>query len=349
MVLSRSADRARAHAFALTHGWNATAFQTLGDGFSYRFYDHGYVAYVDTGSAWVVAGAPVCSPEMLPATVRAFATAARLGRRRCCFFGVEQRLLEAVRGELDSVPIGEQPVWDPARWEDSLQRHRTLREQLRRARAKGVRVREATAEDSSLLARQLPGLVERWLATRKLPPLGFLVALPATFETATGARFLALRNGRLIAFATLVPVPGRNGWFVEHLMRDPQAPNGSVELLVDGILRSAAAAGCTWLTLGLTPLSGAVPPALRLAQRRLRWLYDFEGLRRFKLRLRPCEWDPIFLAFPSSQNAVVTTFDAVRAFAPGGILRFGLRYMFRDARFLQASGRVRSRPLHRVG
>ena len=52
-----SDDRARAARLAMRFGFNATAFQTLGDGFSYFFVgDDACVPYVDTGRAWVAAG-----------------------------------------------------------------------------------------------------------------------------------------------------------------------------------------------------------------------------------------------------------------------------------------------------
>lgn len=312
------------------HGFNATSFQTVGEGFSYLFHGEGYVAYADTGSAWVAAGAPVCRADALAATVRAFTESARAAGRRCCFFGVEPRLLAAVEGALESVQIGEQPVWNPADWEASLREHRGLREQLRRARAKGVTVRDASDDDPAALVEQLRRLSNRWLATRALPPMGFLVAVPSALDTTRdGKRFVASQGERVVGVARVLPVPGRNGWFIEHLLRDPQAPNGSVELLVDAVMRWAASMGSPWLTLGLSPLSGSVLPPLRFARTRLRFLYDFEGLRRFKQKLRPRDAIPIYLAFPPSQGAARSTVDALAAFSAGGMLHFGFRFVLR--------------------
>ncbi|HVJ88608.1 MAG TPA: DUF2156 domain-containing protein, partial [Labilithrix sp.] len=319
----------RAHDLARVHGWNATAFQTLGEGYRYLFHEDGYVAYVDTGSAWVAAGAPVCRVEALADTVQAFASAARAAARRYCLFGVEPRFFDAVPDAFRALQIGEQPVCNPEQWCNSLTKHARLREQLRRARAKGVIVREATDDDRAALREPLHQLRDRWLATRAMPPMGFLVAIPNAYETIEGRRFIAWRGGRIVGVASLIPVPARRGWFIDHLQRDPDAPNGTVELLVDAAMRWAAARGCSWLTLGLAPLAGDVARPLRMARRHLRWLYDFEGLRRFKAKLRPQDWIPIYLAFPRSQGAMVSTFDALTAFADGGMLRFGARFVLR--------------------
>ena len=53
---------ARVSALVRRYGWNATSFQVLEPG--YRYFFHGpdaAVAYVDTGRAWVAAGAPAAT------------------------------------------------------------------------------------------------------------------------------------------------------------------------------------------------------------------------------------------------------------------------------------------------
>jgi phosphatidylglycerol lysyltransferase len=320
-------DRVRAQALAEEHGWNATAFQTLAAPFQYFFHGAGYVAYVDTGSSWVAAGAPVCASEDLLTTTVAFGLAAKAANKRWLFFGAEGRLLEATGTVLSSILIGEQPVWDPRTWSASLSGHRSLREQLRRAKSKGVVVRQTTEGDKEALADELARLVERWLMTRSMPAMGFLVAVRSAFQSARASHFVARHQGRIVAVASVIPVPQRNGVFIEHLLRDPTAPNGTIELLVDAVCSWAALERASWLTLGLAPLAGPVAGPLRFARRRLRWLYDFEGLARFKAKLRPSEWLPIYLAFPSAQGALPSTLDALRAFASDGFLRFALGFV----------------------
>ena len=54
-------QRARALQLLKRYGWNATSFQVLEPGVCYWFDParEACVAYVDTGRAWVVAGAPI--------------------------------------------------------------------------------------------------------------------------------------------------------------------------------------------------------------------------------------------------------------------------------------------------
>ena len=349
-------DAARARVLALVRrfGWNATAFQTLEPGYRYYFpSEDACVAYVDTGRAWVAAGAPIAAAEALAPSVRSFIEAADAAGRRACFFAVEERLLLAANASseaiapaggftppitgpdaaLSAVQIGEQPVWGPAAWTETLRKHKSLREQLRRARAKGVVVRQLHPAElgPGPTRAAIEALCLRWQRSRALAPLDFLVRLELFEHAEERQSFVAERGEQVLGFAGLVPVPARHGWFLEDLIRDPTAPSGTSELLVDAAMRAAARSGAPWFTLGLAPLSGAVPAPLRVARSTGGMLYDFRGLRAFKAKLRPSAWTPIYLGFPREQGPLRSLLDGLAAFTGGGFLRFGLRSLARLA------------------
>lgn len=328
-------ERARVERLLREYGHVSTTFQTLKADCAYFFDgDDACVAYVDTGSAWVAAGPPLAAVSRLGEVARAFVEAARHGGRRACFFGVESRLERAAAGALGTFAIGDEAYWDPAAWSGILASHKSLREQLRRARAKRVVIREVHADHQRepAFAAAVERLTARWLATRGMAPMAFLVKTAPLALIGLHAFFAAEREGKLVGFAVVLPVPARHGWLIETLVRDPSAPNGTAEALVDAVMRWAADQGAAWVTLGLAPLGGEVGAILGATRRATKLLYDFEGLRAYKAKLRPTRWTPIFLAFPSAESLPLAVFDAIAAFTGDGFIRFGLRSFLRGPR-----------------
>jgi phosphatidylglycerol lysyltransferase len=342
-------DDARTLALLRRFGHTATAFQVLAPGMAHWFTnDHcdghftatperhhrapgeisnqGMVGYIDTGAAWVAAGEPIAAREHTIDVARQFIDHAHALGKRVAFFATEGALAASPR--FRRVLIGEQPVWNPVRWSEVLASHRSLREQLRRARAKGVTVRAVSHGDFSF-DHALRGLMQRWLATRPMPSMHFLVELEPFVHRGERMLFVAERAGVVVAFLSLAPVSARNGWLFEHVLRDPQAPNGSAELMIDFAMRNLGSKGVTWATLGLAPLAGSVAGWLRFVRTTARPFFNFEGLTSFKRKLGPSSWQPVYLAYPQERSSVLAMVDGLRAFAGGSLLRFGLHTVLR--------------------
>jgi lysylphosphatidylglycerol synthetase-like protein (DUF2156 family) len=314
------APRARALELLRRHGRDTVSFQVLEAGYRYFFDgDDALVAFVDTGGAWVAAGGPVAPAARVAEVAERFAEAAIAQSRRACFFAAEQ-----THG-LPALQIGEQPVWTAARWDEVLAGSSSLRYQLRRARAKGVAVRRLAPSELASGARlrvAFDELGRRWQDLHRLPPMRFLVQLePLTFASER-LLYVAERAGEPVAFASAIPVYARGRRFLEDLVRAPDAPNGTAELLVDAVMRDA---GEPEVTLGLAPLAGEVAGWLRLA----RWvgggLYDFDGLRRFKAKLKPHAWEPVYLCAAPGGSPLLALRDSLRAFAGGSLVGFATR------------------------
>lgn len=325
---SVKAERERVLALLQRHGFNTTSFQVLEDGLAYWWEsDDACVAYAETGSAWVAAGAPISSKERCGPVAERFVAAARARGRRAVFFASQERLA-GIPG-LVSAQVGLQPVWDPSAWTETLRGSRSLRQQLARARAKGVVVRRVDVSEltdaGSRTRCDIERMITRWLTTRRMSTMSFLVRVQLFTFAAERRTFVAERAGAVVGLASAVPVYARNGWFLEDFVRDPDAPNGTIELLVDAVMRQAASEESPWLTLGLVPLAGSVPRWMRGVGFLGRPLYDFAGLRAFKAKLGPSHWEPVYVTHPPEVSTYVAVVDALRAFAGGRLSLFVAR------------------------
>ena len=322
-------DCDRARALVMRYGWNATAYQILNPGISHWFAPdtQAVIGYVRRRRRRVVAGAPVCDEADLARVVGQFETHAQEAGERVCYFGAAGRIREMVAGNpsYSTIVLGSQPVWNPQQWAARFDAVASLRAQRNRAHNKGIRIDEwqpGRVRDNPDLLR----LLHEWLETRSLPPMRFLVE-PQTLGVVDDRRFfVALRGGQAVGFVTLSPVPCRNGWLVEQVVRGTSAPNGVAEALIDHAARTIAASGATYFTLGLVPLSHHSWSPENYSSRWLRWtlawvrahglrFYNFGGLDRFKSKFQPQVWEPIYAISHEAHFSPRTLYAIADAFS----------------------------------
>lgn len=337
-------DIVRARALILDHGWNATCYQILNPGFKLWFSARcdAVVGYVDQGRTRVVGGSPVCPADRLSDVAKEFEDRSRRAGMRTCYFAAESRLERVYRDARDHAMIllGAQPCWDPHDWQRRIEQHASLRAQLNRASNKDVVVEEWSADR----AREHPALrrcLEEWLAARGLPPLHFLIESDTLSRVFDRKVFVARRSGRITAFLVASPIPARDGWLIEQVVRGRGTVNGTSELLIDAAMHAMVAAGSTYVSLGLAPLSTHTGPArhrnpwwLRTV---LRWLrahgrryYNFEGLEAFKAKFGPDRWEPVYAIVDDAHVGPSTLYAVASAFAQDAPARLFLRVV-RDA------------------
>ena len=335
-------DAERARSLVLRHGWNVTAYQILNPGIAYWFSAAGdaVVGFAHRRGVYVVAGAPVCAADRLPAVVAEFEREMRANGGHVCYFGAGERLEGLLRGDPSRAVLllGANPEWDPAAWPAIIAGRASLRAQLHRAANKGVAVREWSAAR----ARNHPDLwrcLREWGATRGLPPMKFLVE-PRTLARLEDRRvFVAARApDGVLGFLVASPIPQRRGWLVEQLIRGRTAPNGTNELLLDHAMRALSADGARIVTLGLSPLSQRSGLDEKVNPAWLRWVltwvrahgrrfYNFDGLDAFKAKFGPQRWEPEYAIADGRRALPRTLFAIAAAFSGGSPLWFVARAM----------------------
>ncbi len=272
------------------------------------------VAYYRAWGTWVVAGAPICPLEHVVECALKFAEAAKAAGFRVCFFGTATRFAELISAHATHVKIGEQPCWNPTRWESDRKRMQLMGSQRRRAERKGVKVRQVSPQVmlqiDSIERQRAEQVITQWQLAHKMATMSFLVHLDAFSFASERRYFIAERqtdSGETegIGFLALIPIYARDGFFLEDLLRTPSAPNGTTEALIDTAMRSLASEGRSYATLGLSPLRNIHKSNYRqprwatvifsLSKRLFDPLYSFEGLAAFKTKLRPEQWEEIYV------------------------------------------------------
>ncbi|MEW6283965.1 MAG: phosphatidylglycerol lysyltransferase domain-containing protein [Candidatus Eremiobacterota bacterium] len=317
------------------YGRNLHSFEVLEPGLRYWFSSlrEGAVAYVDRGLHWVTAGGPLCAREHLAEVAAEFAREAGRRRRLTAFFGVSHRFVEQLDDRFDWLQLGQQPCWDPQRWAPGSK----ARNRIRHFTREGGTVRPVGWQElraGSPLLERARELERTWVTAHPMPPMRFMVTLDL-FSYAPERRYFAAEEGsRLVGLAVAVPVYGFGGWLLEDLLVDRGAAGGAAEALIDVFMRGAAQEGSTLASLGMVPLAGVegyrdrrhrlLTWILLQCYRSFDWLYGFQGLYRFRSKLNPHFWEPVYVA-SHGRVSFLTVRAVLMAFAGGWLPVFAAR------------------------
>jgi len=242
--------------------------------------------------------------------LRAFTVRMRRDRKAVALIAVARETAIVARSLGYSVlKVGEEPWFDLAAWvRPSGDRGKRLRWCVNRAQREDVAVEEydVGARDEGV-EQEIGVVLERWeLSLRRPVVTTFLAASP--LSAIDQKRIFCARVGRrLVGFLACSPVYARGGWYLEDLVRAPDAPMGTTELLVVQALRALGESGGGSAALGIVPLrnprdqldararwlSIAIHSAVRAFDRR----YSFRSLDRYETKFAPSSWEPRYVAF----------------------------------------------------
>ncbi|MDB5325880.1 MAG: Lysylphosphatidylglycerol synthetase, domain of unknown function [Phycisphaerales bacterium] len=328
----------------MRHGRQASAYQILNPGFQYWFENEldAVAGYVRRGDWWAIASGSICPKKSEAEACRRIEADAAKDGCRVVYVCADETLkqLLSTAGRHAVVTLGAEPMREPSRWPLRLKESASLRQQLNRSRNKGVTIHELSPAELAASLNELKAVVLDWLTTRPLPAMRFLND-PRTLDGVLADRrvWVARQGGRAIAFLLASPVVMRNGYLMEHVARRRDAPNGTAELLIDAALRGFAASGCTYATLGLVVLSSHVKEQMAENPRWLRTMfsfarahgrrfYNYDGLERFREKMRPDGWEPIYLITNTPTFTPAALYAAGAAFcgerSPAGVVARGV-------------------------
>jgi phosphatidylglycerol lysyltransferase len=329
------------------HGYNAHSLVSVAPGarlWSTPDID-GAIIYCEFGRVWLAAGDPLASEEETAELARRFVAAARRRRRVAAFIPATERFARlGLEAGLCAAKVAAAPYFDLKTWNPRGDRAKKMRGGVNQALRAGV-VFEEVNDVTGELRRETAALCGTWLKSRRAASgFGWLLALDP-FRHGEYKKFFTARDagGKLVGLLAASPVPARGGWYLEDVLRQPDAPPGTADLLVVEALKRLRDAGAQLATLGTAPLAAdgediSTPDhtqarrAIRLVGPRLGAFYNFAGVRRFKSKFAPSYWESEYVLVPRGATIPPrVAYAFMRAVVPGGIVQLLARQVARDA------------------
>ncbi|HEX9545680.1 MAG TPA: DUF2156 domain-containing protein [Pyrinomonadaceae bacterium] len=307
----------------------------------------GTIIYGEFGRVWLAAGDPLAHQDDIKLLVIGFMAAASKAKRIAAFVPATDRFArEAITLGLTAIKIGAAPYFDLQKWQPRGNSAKHLRAGVNKAVREGVSV-ELVGNFDSAFRKEIADLCLQWLKSRRAAAtFGWLLALDPFASAERKKLFIARdRNKKLVGLIAASPIPARDGWYLEDVLRAPDAPTGTADLLVTEALRHLKESGAALATLGTAPLAEdgdddisthdhpVIERALRSASRPLKTFYNFEGLRRFKGKFVPSWWESEYALVQHGVMVPSRVAHALlRAIVPGGLKQFLARQTIRSIR-----------------
>lgn len=326
------------------YGYNAHSLVSIAPGalrWSTAAID-GAVIYSQFGRVWLAAGDPLAPKGERAELARQFAAHAKKKNCVVAFVPVTSQFAGLMAPkDFAAVKVGAAPYFDLQTWNPRGESAKKLRAGVNQARRSGVEIQEAKSI-SDELRNETAELCLSWLDShRSATTFGWLIALDPFLHLEYKRYFTARVSGKLVGFLAVSPVPLRKGWYLEDVIRDPDAPSGMATLLVAETLKQLKSEGAVLATLGTAPLAAdgsddirtenlRVARALELASSKLSGFYNFAGLRQFKGKFVPSWWESEYalhqrgVAIPPRVGHAI-----VRALVPGGFTQLLTRQALR--------------------
>lgn len=297
-------------------------------------------AYSQHGKIRLVAGDVIASKNNLREAAGKFIESAAGQNKIAAFLPTTERFARAVvSNRVKALKIGAAPYFDLQTWNPRGNKAKHLRANLNQGRRAGICIEKISGIDD-LFRLEVEKLCQSWQKNcRAAVKFGWLFDL-SPLQFAEHKRFFAARgeNGELLGLLAASPIPAREGWYLEDVLRRADAPNGTTDLLVCEALKTFAEEGAKIATLGTVPLASEgedtistagnffTKQTLKFSRTYLQSLYGFEGLRRFKARFVPTWWESEYAV--ASQSLFATPLVAhafFRAILPNGLLDLAKR------------------------
>ncbi len=243
------------------------------------------------------------------AMARPLKNAARAQNRIACKYKISARqAVKTRKAGWAVVHISDEAVLTPSQHSTAGSTYRQLRRKLRQAEKADLDVSHPEAH--MLPLGDMAHVSAAWEAKHGIPK-GLTMGRFDDFYVGCQTVFLAYQGDQLVGFVSFHTTT--HEWCLDLMRVLPEAPDGTMHLLVQKAIEAAAAADVPRLSLAAAP---ALPEGKTALERKIRD-YHFKhaggaGLRQFKACFAP-RWEPLFMAAPGPAQLSLAALDLTRA------------------------------------
>lgn len=214
---------------------------------------HGLIGYRMESDCAIVYGDPICSLQDRTELVTAFHRFCGDQSKQVVYLVASEEFKEWSEGKTceASIEFGGELYLDPTDDPRKGPKGALTRRKVRHAVKEGVAAQEYQDYDEEM-ENAMMELSKRWLENRSGPQV--FISHITLFENRKGKRwFYATQGDKIIGVVAISRLRSKDGWLLNRLMIDPDAPGGTPELLVITAIDQLAKEGCHYVTFGGVP------------------------------------------------------------------------------------------------
>ncbi len=285
-----------------------------------------FIMFGRQAHSWVALFDPIGPRDAWPALVWQFVGMAQAAGGRAIFYQVQpQNLSLYADAGLRAFKLGEAAQVRLQTFDLKGAKRAGLRHGNNRAIREGLSFELLPPERVAEEIDALQAVSNLWLAEHKAREKRFSIGAFDRAYVAAQPAAVVRREGRIIAFATVMTTARKHEATVDLMRFSPDAPASTMEFLFVSLMLALRDEGYEVFDLGMAPLSGlhgspAAPFWHRLGRAVFEHgerFYNFNGLRAFKAKFQP-EWQPRYMAVSGGASAIVALAD-VAVLIGGGL------------------------------
>ncbi|MEL4318410.1 phosphatidylglycerol lysyltransferase domain-containing protein [Leifsonia sp. YIM 134122] len=333
---NRATDHAKLRALLHSGGGGSLSFMATWPGNTYWFTPSGSgaVAYRVINDVAITLADPISLPEHDEETIDGFVAFCDENGWTPVFYSVHPRVMPLFEARgWQSMPVGEETILDPSRFELAGKPWQKVRQALNRGVKEGMTaVWTSWDELPFAFSAQINAISEAWVSEKSLPEMGFTLGSVEELRDRDVKLMLAVDTDERVQAVTSWMPTYRDGvpigWTLDFMRRADGSMNGTMEFLIASAALHMKEQGATLLSLSGAPLAtkplaaGENPPAptamtrmLDLLARTLEPAYGFSTLFRFKSKFNP-RYETISMAYPDPLALPAIGVAIGRAYVP---------------------------------